>query len=142
MPLLHQNESVLVLLLLFLVGALLLVFSRLKWHISVTHSLKFTRLKRLQTSSHLCTWLPIPIYTMLRTGCWIPLPLSPEPKTRASLITRLATHWQHRSGQSMGCQHNCVCLIAMKGSQQELFFNVMALSGLYSLIYITTHSPK
>ena len=37
-----------------------LVFSRLKWHILVTQSPKYTRLKRLQNRSHLCTWLPYP----------------------------------------------------------------------------------
>ena len=40
--------------------AIFLVFSGLKWHILVTQSPKYTQLKRLQTSYHLCTWLPNP----------------------------------------------------------------------------------
>ena len=49
----HNNNNV-------LSCALLLVFSGLKWHILVTQFPKYTRLKRLQTSSHLCTPLSNP----------------------------------------------------------------------------------
>ena len=48
---------------------LLLVFSGLKWHILVTQFPKYTWLKRLQTSSHLCTPLS---NSYLNTGNLVP----------------------------------------------------------------------
>ena len=41
--------------------------------------------------------------------CSITSPLTPSYNQLASFIPRLALHWQHRLGLSMGCQHSPLC---------------------------------
>ena len=71
-----------------------MLFSRLKQCKLVTQSPKYTRLKKSRTSFHLCTRLPNPFKGLVK-GYLHHSSLATTEQS-ASLISRLASHWQHR----------------------------------------------